>query len=136
MRHTLLARVVVVAFGVALVAACGDDGGSASDRVCDARAELRDQIDAVIADVQAGNLDEARDGLDDVRSAYDDLKADVEDLDAQQRDELQPEVDQLQDDVAALGDAESLAELSDSVDTAFSQAESIVDQIAGSLDCG
>jgi hypothetical protein len=56
---SLLAAVLLLA-----AAGCGDDA-SASDRVCDARSELRDNVQAVGDDVAEGNLGDARDGLDE-----------------------------------------------------------------------
>lgn len=127
---SLLAVVLLLA-----AAGCGDDE-SASDRVCDARSELRDDLQAVVDDVSEGNLGEAQDGLDDVQSAYDDLASAVSDLEGEQREALEPEVDQLESDVAELEDADSLDELGAGVESVLDSAETIVQDIGEALDCG
>jgi uncharacterized phage infection (PIP) family protein YhgE len=127
---SLLAVVLLLA-----AAGCADDE-SASDRVCDARSELRDDLQAVVDDVSEGNLGDAQDGLDDVQSAYDDLASAVGDLEGEQREALEPEVDQLESEVAELGDADSLDELGAGVESVLDSAESIVQDVGEALDCG
>jgi hypothetical protein len=127
---SLLAAVLLLA-----AAGCGDDA-SASDRVCDARSELRDDVQAVVDDVAEGNLGDARDGLDEVQSASDDLASAVSDLGEEQRAALEPEVDQLESHVAELNNAESLEELGTGVDSVVANAESIVQDVGETLDCG
>jgi hypothetical protein len=120
-------------------AACGDDEGdaeSASDQVCDARSELSDDLQGVVDDVADGNLGEARDQLDDVQSSLDDLSGALDDLEQEQREELEPHVDHLQSELAELDDAESLDELSSTVDSALASVESILGDVGESLDCG
>jgi polyhydroxyalkanoate synthesis regulator phasin len=127
---SLLAAVLLLA-----AAGCGDDE-SASDRVCDARSVLRDDVQAVVDDVADGNLGDARDGLDEVQSASDDLASAVSDLGEEQRAALEPEVDQLESQVAELNNAESLEELGTGVDSVVANAESIVQDVGETLDCG
>ena len=67
------------------VAGCGDDP-SAEERVCDARAELREAVDDVVADIEAGNFGDASDGTAAIGEAYDELASAVDELGQEQRE--------------------------------------------------
>ena len=103
--------------------------------MCDARSELRDALDQVATDVRAANFGDASDDLAQVREAYDGLVAAVDDLAQEERDALAPQVDALQSDITALTDAENLDDLRAGLDTVASQAETIYEDIAGTLNC-
>jgi predicted nucleic acid-binding Zn-ribbon protein len=126
--------VVPVVAVLALASGCGDDE-SAEDQVCDARSELRDDLDNAAADVSDANFGEASDDLSEARDAYDELADAVGELAQEQREALAPQVDALESDIAALQDAESLDDLSAGLDTVVSQAESIFDEITDTLNC-
>lgn len=103
--------------------------------MCDARSELRDSLDAVADDVRAANFGDASDEISNVRDAYDELAAAVNDLGQQQREALAPQVDALESDLASLQEAQSLDDVSASLDAVMSQAESIYEEITDTLSC-
>ena len=131
LRWFLVAAVAVV--GTA--AGCGDDEPSAEDQVCDARSELRDALDQVATDVTSANFGDASDDITQVREAFDGLAAAVDDLAQEERDALSPQVDALQSDITALTDAQSLDEVQTGLDTVVTEAETIYDDIANTLNC-
>ena len=71
------------------VSGCGDDP-SAEERVCDARTELREAVDDVVADIEAGNFGDASDGTAAISEAYDELASAVDELGEEQREVLAP----------------------------------------------
>ena len=73
--------------------------------------------------------------LSDVEGDLRELQSSFEDLTAEQREELQPEIDELESQVRALGDAESLDDLSAEADEIVSSLDSILGQIGDSLSC-
>jgi hypothetical protein len=133
-RHPAVAS-LIAALALLAGACSDDDSGSASAQVCDARAAVDDSLGNVADDVAAGNLGDARDDLDEAEKDLDNLRAAVNDLAEGEREDLAPEVDQLESDIADLTDADSLDALGTQVDSVMSQAGSIIDQIASSLDC-
>jgi hypothetical protein len=60
----------------------------------------------------------------------------VSDLGEEQRAALEPDVDQLESQVAELDNADSLEELGAGVDSVVANAESIVQVVGETLDCG
>ena len=131
LRWSLVAVVAVTG----MAAGCGDDEPSAEEQVCDARTELRDSLDQVATDVTSANFGDASDDLTQVREAFDGLTAAVDDLAQEERDELSPQVDALKSDITALTDAQSLDEVQTGLATVVSQAGTIYDDIASTLDC-
>lgn len=134
MRSSTFMPTLAILLALGAIMGCSDDE-TASDRVCDAGAQLRDDFRSVINDVADGDLDEARDGLDEMQSDYEDLEAALGDLETEQREALAPEVDQLESDVVDLGDAESLDGVGSGIDAVLDSAETIVDDVAESLNC-
>ena len=134
MRRTTVAVALAAVTFAAGLGACSDDE-SASDQVCEDRADLGEQMDDVADELAAGNLGEAREEMGDVEDDLGDLQSSLEDLSAEQRQELAPEVDELESQVADLGEAESLDDLSAGADEAVTSVESILGQISDSLSC-
>jgi hypothetical protein len=116
------------------VGACSDDP-SAEERVCSARTELRDAVDAVVADVRAANFGEASDGVPAVEDAYDGLVSAVDELGQEQREALAPDVESIGVDIEALPDAQGLDELGSSLDAILTGVQGIYDEITEALDC-
>ena len=132
-RTTALASSALLA-GAVLLGACGDDE-SAGDRVCEDRSDVRDGLSELVDDVAAGNFGEAQDELSDVEEDLRELQDSFSDLSAEEREQLQPEIDELESQVRALGDAESMDDLSAGADDVVSTLDSILGQIGDSLSC-
>jgi phage shock protein A len=125
---------VLVAVGVA---GCGSSNSSASaeDKVCAARADVRDSLAKVADDVRAGNLGDAKDALGDVQTAVDGLKSAIAELGAQERDKLQPQLDQLRTDMDHLRAANSLSAVQAAAATAAMHLATLVSSIQSDLNC-
>ena len=125
-----VAMVVLVCSG-----GCGDDDPSASEQVCDARTELGTAVDDVVADVQAANLGDARDGAADVVAAWDELVSAVGELAQEQREALAPDVESLAADFEALRQAQGIDEIRTSLAAIGSGVEGIVTEITDTMRC-
>jgi hypothetical protein len=97
------------------VVGCGDDP-SAEERVCDARTELREAVDDVVANIEAGNFGDANDGTAAISEAYDELASAVDELGQEQREVLAPDVENLRADIEALPEAHGLDQLGSSIE--------------------
>jgi hypothetical protein len=126
------AALVVV---VGLLGACGDDSPSASEQVCNDRADLRDAIDQVKQDVSDGDLGAARDDLSGVTDAYNALKESAADLKSEEADALQPEINSLNDKISTIQDVQSLDDLQTTLSSIGSDIDSIVTSISDALEC-
>jgi hypothetical protein len=116
------------------VAGCGDDP-SAEERACDARTELREAVDDVVADVEAGNFGDARDGTAAVSEAYDELASAVDELRREQREALAPDVESLRADIEALPEAQGLDQLGSSIEAILTGVQQIYDEVTDVLRC-
>jgi hypothetical protein len=116
------------------VAGCGDDP-SAEERVCDARTELREAVDDVVADIEAGNFGDARDGTAAISEAYDELASAVDELGQEQREVLAPDVESLRADIEALPEAQGLDQLGSSIEAVLTGVQDIYDEITDALRC-
>jgi hypothetical protein len=128
-RRGLAATLVVIG-----VAGCGDDP-SAEERVCDARTELREAVDDVVADIEAGNFGEARDGTAAIGDAYDELASAVDELGQEQREELAPDVENLRADIEGLPEAQALDQLGSSIEAILTGVQHIYDEVTDALRC-
>jgi hypothetical protein len=108
---------------------------SASDEVCDARAELRTSLSVAVDDVKAGNLGAARDSATQARTAFDDLTKAAGELKGETAQEVQPEVDQLRANVDQLTDVTSLQQLSTQVQSILDDVGGILGKVSDRLDC-
>jgi hypothetical protein len=120
--------------GLVIATGCSD-GTSAEEQVCEARAELRDAVDDVQADVEAGEFDDAQDGLSEVRDAYDEFTAAFDDLREDERETLTSQVDALESDIADLQDVQGLDELGSGLDTVLTGAQGVFDDVTETLSC-
>jgi hypothetical protein len=127
-------RWIGLAAAVLLFGACSDDP-SAEERVCSARTDLRDAVDAVVVDVRAANFGEASDGIAAVNEAYDELVSALGDLGQEQREALEPDVERIGADIEALPDAQGLDELGSSIDAILTGVQGIYDEITATLNC-
>ena len=108
---------------------------SASDRVCDARADLRTSLTAAVDEVKAGNFGQARDSAAEARTAFDDLTEAAGDLKGDTAQAVQPDVDQLRTSVGQLTDVTSLQQLSGQLQTILDDVGAVLGTISDSLDC-
>ena len=127
-------RGLVAALLVIGVAGCGDDP-SAEERVCDARTELREAVDDVVADIEAGNFGDASDGTAAIGEAYDELASAVDELGQEQREVLAPDVENLRADIEALPEAQGLDQLGSSIEAILTGVQDIYDEITDALRC-
>jgi hypothetical protein len=116
------------------VVGCGDDP-SAEERVCDARTELREAVDDVVADIEAGNFGDARDGTAAIGEAYDELASAVDELGQEQREVLAPDVENLRADIEALPEAQGLDQLGSSIEAILTGVQQIYDEVTDALRC-
>jgi hypothetical protein len=116
------------------VVGCGDDP-SAEERVCDARTELREAVDDVVADIEAGNFGDARDGTAAISEAYDELASAVDELGQEQREVLAPDVESLRADIEALPEAQGLDQLGSSIEAVLTGVQQIYDEATDALRC-
>jgi len=123
-----------LAAAVLILAACSDDP-SAEEQVCSSRTDLRDAVDAVVADVRAANFGAASDGIPAVNEAYDELVSALGDLGQEQREALEPDVESIGADIEALPDAQGLDELGSSIDAILTGVQGVYDEITATLDC-
>jgi hypothetical protein len=116
------------------VSGCGDDP-SAEERVCDARTELREAVDDVVADIEAGNFGDASDGTAAISEAYDELASAVDELGQEQREVLAPDVENLRADIEALPEAQGLDQLGSSIEAILTGVQHIYDEVTDVLRC-
>jgi hypothetical protein len=103
--------------------------------VCDARADLRTEVDEVKSDITSANFGDARDNVPEVRRAFDELKAETANLADEEKDKLQPQVDKVEADLNTLTSADSLGELSTALDTTRQDVDELLEALTEDLDC-
>ena len=136
-----LAVALLVALVAVVAASCGDDDEQSSaeaarDEVCDARAEVRDGLDAAAEDIRAGNLGDAQADVAGLQEDLADLGTAVGDLTEAQRAAVQPQLDAIS---AALGaiSLDDLGSIEAAFDTVRAEVDTALETIGGSsgLDC-
>jgi phage-related minor tail protein len=115
--------------------ACGSDSPSASEKVCDARSDLRKAVDNVEQDVSDGNFGKARDQLSDVTKSFDDLSQAASQLKAEQAQALKPEIDALTSTVTNLKNAQSLGDIQTGLGSILTKLQTLYTQVADTLKC-
>ena len=113
----------------------GSTGGSAEAQVCAARATLSSSYQALVADVQALNLGNARNDLTAVKSALTGLGTAASALAAEKKVVLQPQVTALTSTLQGLEQTTTVAELGAGLETAKAQFTAILDTAASSAGC-
>jgi phosphoglycerate-specific signal transduction histidine kinase len=124
-----------VTLALVTFAACGSSGKSATQKVCDARSNLRSAVATVQSDVQSGNFGEAKNGLSKVQTSFDQLQQDLKDLKTDEQQALQPQVDAIATNVSNLNNATSLSEVQSDLNTIGSQLQSLYNDVTNKLKC-
>lgn len=125
----------VALVAVLVLGACSSDEPSASDNVCDTRAELSDQVDDVRTSLSEGDVDAARTALAEIPGTVAELRSLSDELTAEVRADVQPQLDSLEAAVAGLGDVSNLPDLGDQLSTVFAELDATLDQIRVGLNC-
>ncbi len=118
-----------------LLAACSSPSVSASQKVCNDRAQLSSSVSTVVDDLRSGNLSKAKDDLPAVRDALNSLSQSAQQLKAQETQALKPQIDNLKNSVANFKNSKSLSDLQSGLASIRSQVESISSQIGDTLKC-
>ena len=124
----------LVLFGC-LLAACGSSPASASQTVCNDRAQLSQAVSTVVDDLRSGNFGEAKDGVPAVRDALNSLSQSARELQSQESQSLSPQIDKLKKTATGLADSTSLSDLLSGLESFASQLQSVGDQINQTLKC-
>lgn len=130
-----LALGALVALALGLVACSSDDGETAADRVCQARADLQASIQDVSEELSNANFGAAREKFDEVGKAFDQLGEAVRELAGEQREELQPALDALRKAINDLTNADSFGAAGAAIDQIGGSLNAVVSGIDTELDC-
>jgi predicted nucleic acid-binding Zn-ribbon protein len=118
------------------LAACGSSpSASASQKVCDDRAQLSNAVSTVVNDLKSGNFGQAKDDVPAVREALDSLSQSARELKSEESQSLSPQIDNLKKTATNLRDSNSLSDLLSGIDSLTSQLQSVGDQISQNLKC-
>lgn len=129
----LLGVLAIVGF---LLAACSSSpAASASQQVCNDRAQLKSDVSTVVNDLKSGNFGKAKDDLPAVRDAADSLSQSAKGLKSEESETLSPQIDNLKTTASELKSASSLADLQSSFSSLRSQLQSMSTQISQTLKC-
>jgi predicted nucleic acid-binding Zn-ribbon protein len=118
-----------------LLAACSSSAPTASQKVCDDRAQLNQAVSTVVNDLKSGNLGQAKDDASAVGEAVDNLSQSAQGLQTEQSQALSPQIDHLKKTASSLRNASSLSDLQSGFSSLKSQLQSISSQIGDSLKC-
>jgi hypothetical protein len=141
--------------GVCLLAGCADSSGSSTtptttssspttattsatagvQAVCDARSQLSTDYDALVNDLKAANLGDAKNQLQAVSADVDAVATAIQGLAADKKAAVQPHVDALQSTLGSLGQAGSLSELATGINTAKEQFTAVLDSLGQQAGC-
>jgi len=108
---------------------------SASASVCSARSDLQNAVQTFRTSVSNANFGQARTDLTNVSSAADHLAQEVKKLKASEQQALSPQIDSLKTEIANLKNARSISDLTASLNTISSQAQSIYSQVTDAVTC-
>jgi uncharacterized phage infection (PIP) family protein YhgE len=125
----------VLAFVGLLLAACGSPSTSASQKVCNDRAQLSSAVTTVIDDLHSGNFGKAKDDVPAIRDALNSLSQSAQTLKSEESQSLSPQIDNLKETVANLKGSSSLSDLQSGFNSLKSQVQSISNQISQTLKC-
>jgi predicted nucleic acid-binding Zn-ribbon protein len=118
------------------LAACGSSpSASASQKVCDDRAQLSNAISTVVDDLRSGNFGKAKDDVPAVSDALDSLSQSARELKSEESQSLSPQIDNLKKTATSLKDSTSLSDLLSGFDSLKTQLQSVGDQISQNLKC-
>jgi predicted nucleic acid-binding Zn-ribbon protein len=127
---------VAVAFVGSLMAACSSNPTpSASQEVCNDRAQLQNTASTVIDDLRSGNFSKARDDMPAVRDAVNSLSQSAQQLKSEESHSLGPQIDNLKTTITNLMNSTSLSDLRAGFNSLKTQLQSISNQISQSLRC-
>ena len=125
-----------LAFVGCLLAACGSSpAASASEKVCNDRAQLGNAVSTVVDDLKSGNFGKAKDDVPAISDALQSLSQSARELKSEESQSLSPQIDNLKKTARGLKDSNSLPDLLAGFDSLESQLQSIGDQISQNLKC-
>ena len=139
MRHRLAC---ILATAALVAAGCGEsDEDKAKTQVCDARADLKEQVDDL------GNLSLANATVDGVKGNLDAIKNDLQkmtdaqgDLDDTRKEEVEQATQQFASEVnsivTSLGSTTSLNSAANQLEAAFQELATSYEQSFSKIDCG
>lgn len=135
-RARALRLVCSLAFVGCLLAACGSSSAaSASQTVCNDRAQLSKAVSTVVDDLRSGNFSKAKDDVPAVRDALNSLSQSARELKSQESQSLSPQIDKLKKTATSLKDSSSVSDLLSGLSSLESQFQSVGSQINQSLKC-
>ena len=125
-----------LAFVGCLLAACGSSSSaSASQTVCNDRAQLNKAVSTFVDDLRAGNFSKAKDDVPAVRDALNSLSQSARELTSQESQALSRQIDDLKKTATSLADSTSLSDLLSGLSSIESQFQSVGSQIRQTLKC-
>ncbi len=139
MRHRLA---YILATAALVAAGCGEsDEDKAKTQVCDARADLKEQVD------ELGNLSLANATVDGVKGNLDAIKNDLQtmtdaqgDLDDTRKEEVEQATQQFTSEVnsivTSLGSTTSLNSAANQLEAAFQELATSYEKTLSKIDCG
>ena len=139
MRHRLA---YILATAALVAAGCGEsDEDKAKTQVCDARADLKEQVD------ELGNLSLADATVDGVKGNLDAIKNDLQtmtdakgDLDDTRKEEVEQATQQFTSEVnsivTSLGSTTSLNSAANQLEAAFQELATSYEKTLSKIDCG
>lgn len=137
MRRVPWILILVVAL-VASGCSNGDDDSTAAAQqaVCDDASSLEQAVDAFVDDLTDLDLGSAKDKVPSIVDAATTLGESVRDLGGDKKADLKGQVDDLESTLGDLTSASSIDAIGETLATAKSQVESILDTVTDTLSCG
>jgi len=121
--------------GAATACSSDSDAEDASQKVCEARDDLRTSVGAVTDALSSANLGSASDAMDTVRADYEALRVATGELSEAERERLQPQLDAVRAQVEALADVRDVEGLRAGIEAVGVSFEQIFTDISETLDC-
>jgi hypothetical protein len=126
---------------VALVAAgCGggddeDSTAKTQQAVCDDASSLEQSVNKLVDDITNLDFGSAKDQLTSIGAAANQLGDSVQELGSDKKSDLEGQVDDLESTIKGLTSAGSIDAIGETLDTAESQLQGILDTVTDTLSC-
>jgi hypothetical protein len=137
-RRTLWVLLTVLAL---VAAGCGggddeeDSTTKAQQAVCDDAAGLEQSVDSLVDDLTNLDFGSASDQLSSIGAAAKRLGESVQQLGSDKKSDLEGQVDELESTIDGLTSASSIDEIGETLDTAESQLQGLLDTVTDTLSC-